>query len=249
MCCGPTHTAVVTERGALYTCGLNNSGQLGHGGPAEEDRARYAVDDILAEENKGAGALVEADKEEQEAGPPGPSRTGATVAGSSRGGTRSGTRRTATGAGTRPGTGAGDDGAESEPAADQDTATLAAQRPHTVLSPRALQSLARLNVLQVACGSVHMLALTDHGVFSWGAGDGGRLGARVIPSALFRRGAFAHSPLSLNCGGVAQATGPTAPTALPSAWRAWPRRPCCKSRAGPGTAPPSSSPRPPSAPA
>lgn len=30
--------------------------------------------------------------------------------------------------------------------------------------------------IQVSCGALHTLALTEVGAFSWGSGDGGRLG-------------------------------------------------------------------------
>jgi E3 ubiquitin-protein ligase HERC2 len=47
----------------------------------------------------------------------------------------------------------------------------------TQLTPRLLKSLRQVNVIHIACGERHSLALTSEGqVYSWGAGANGRLG-------------------------------------------------------------------------
>ena len=54
--------------------------------------------------------------------------------------------------------------------------TTAPHSTYAVLKPVRLRGLDGVRVVQVSAGALHSVALTDHGVFTWGCGDGGRLG-------------------------------------------------------------------------
>ena len=42
--------------------------------------------------------------------------------------------------------------------------------------PNYIGGLSKVKVLQISCGPNHSLALAPEGIYSWGSGDGGRLG-------------------------------------------------------------------------
>lgn len=67
-------------------------------------------------------------------------------------------------------------GAVEQPVPGRTTATGTTILTRSWRIPTEVRSLRGVQVLQVACSSSHALALTRVGVFSWGAGDSGKLG-------------------------------------------------------------------------